>query len=148
MGPLHSSGSTKMDSSLESTLITLAQQILCVWGCICPEDSKRSSHSLRSKRLSLELTSVSLGVQTQGGNNIHKKKLSEIFTFQDKACAVWSNKKDNCNSNNNPAWHWRWFGVVGVWKREGCSWGGIYPEGTHSPPWGCLLWPLQSQGDG
>ena len=73
MGPLHSSGSTKMDSSLESTLITLAQQIFCVWGCICPEDSKRSSHSLRSKRLSLELTSVSLGVQTQGGNNIHKK---------------------------------------------------------------------------
>ena len=74
MGLPHSSGSTKMDNSLESTLITLAQQILYVWGCICPGDSGSTSHSLRSKRLSSELTSVSLGAQTQGRSSIHKNK--------------------------------------------------------------------------
>ena len=51
---------TKKDSWLKSTFITLVQQT--------------GSVSLSSKRLSLELTSVSLGAQTQGGNNIKKNK--------------------------------------------------------------------------
>ena len=102
MGPLHSSGSTKMDSSLESTLITLAQQILCVWGCICPEDSKRSSHSLRSKRLSLELTSVSLGVQTQGGNNIHKKNCQKFSLSRTKLVPYDPTRKTTATATTTP----------------------------------------------
>ena len=81
MGPPLFFGSTKMDNSLESTLITLAQQILYVWGCICPGDSGSTSHSLWSKRLSSESTSVSLGAQTQGGRNIHKNKACQKFSL-------------------------------------------------------------------
>ena len=81
MGPPLFFGSTKMDNSLESTLITLAQQILYVWGCICPGDSESTSHSLWSKRLSSVLTSVSLGAQTQGGSKIYKNKTCQKFSL-------------------------------------------------------------------
>ena len=64
---------------------------------------------------------------------------SAIFTFQDKAWAVWSNNKDKYN-NSNPVW--LWFAVLEI------SWGGIHTEWTHSSPWGGLLRSLQGQGDG
>ena len=65
------SGSTRKESWLGSTSISSVQRIGFEWGWNCPVDSSITSRSLWSKRLSLELTSVSHGVQTQGRSYIH-----------------------------------------------------------------------------
>ena len=72
---LHFSGSTTKASLSEGTLISSVPRIGFVWEWNCQEDFARTSRFLSLKRLSLELTSVSLGVQTLGRSNIHDSNI-------------------------------------------------------------------------
>ena len=67
---LHFSGSTTKASLSEGTLISLVPRIGFVWEWNCQEGFVKTSRFLSLKRLSLELTSVSLGAPTRGEKNI------------------------------------------------------------------------------